>query len=54
MKKRQFQSGGSVTAPTAAGLSPQPDIGGALVGGAPLKAAVLGVIVKAEEAEKRA
>ncbi|WP_439329490.1 triose-phosphate isomerase [Enterobacter bugandensis] len=49
-----IQSGGSETASNAAELSPQQDMEGARVGGAPRKADVFGVIVKAAEAEKRA
>ncbi len=43
----RIQYGGSVTAANAAELLAQPDIDGALVGGASLKAADFGVIVRA-------
>ena len=43
----RIQYGGSVTAANAAELLAQPDIDGALVGGASLKVADFGVIVKA-------
>lgn len=43
----RIQYGGSVTAANAAELLAQPDIDGALVGGASLKTADFGVIVRA-------
>jgi triosephosphate isomerase len=49
-----IQYGGSVNASNAAELFAQPDIDGALVGGASLKADAFAVIVKAAEAAKRA
>ncbi|MCX1382492.1 triose-phosphate isomerase, partial [Escherichia coli] len=48
------QYGGSVNASNAAELFAQPDIDGALVGGASLKADAFAVIVKAAEAAKQA
>lgn len=49
-----IQYGGSVNASNAAELFAQPDIDGALVGGASLKADAFAVIVKAAEAAKQA
>ncbi|MDU6454443.1 MAG: triose-phosphate isomerase [Enterobacter hormaechei] len=49
-----IQYGGSVNASNAAELFTQPDIDGALVGGASLKADAFAVIVKAAEAAKQA
>ena len=49
-----IQYGGSVNAGNAAELFTQPDIDGALVGGASLKADAFAVIVKAAEAAKKA
>jgi triosephosphate isomerase len=49
-----IQYGGSVNAANAAELFAQPDIDGALVGGASLKADAFAVIVKAAEAAKQA
>ena len=49
-----IQYGGSVNASNAAELFTQPDIDGALVGGASLKADAFAVIVKAAEAAKKA
>jgi triosephosphate isomerase len=49
-----IQYGGSVNAANAAELFTQPDIDGALVGGASLKADAFAVIVKAAEAAKQA
>ncbi|EHC29398.1 Triosephosphate isomerase [Salmonella enterica subsp. enterica serovar Adelaide str. A4-669] len=49
-----IQYGGSVNASNAAELFAQPDIDGALVGGASLKADAFAVIVKAAEAAKKA
>ncbi|WP_387462981.1 triose-phosphate isomerase [Photorhabdus sp. RM323S] len=49
-----IQYGGSVNAGNAAELFTQPDIDGALVGGASLKADAFAVIVKAAAAAKRA
>lgn len=49
-----IQYGGSVTEANAAELFTQPDIDGALVGGASLKAATFNVIVKAAAEVKRA
>ena len=49
-----IQYGGSVNAGNAAELFAQPDIDGALVGGASLKADAFAVIVKAAEAAKQA
>ncbi|WP_093320387.1 triose-phosphate isomerase [Thorsellia anophelis] len=49
-----IQYGGSVNAANAAELFTQPDIDGALVGGASLKADAFAVIVKAAEAAKKA
>ena len=43
----RIQYGGSVTAANAAGLLQQPDVDGALVGGASLKADTFGAIIKA-------
>ncbi len=43
----RIQYGGSVTAANAAGLLQQPDVDGALVGGASLKAEAFGAIIKA-------
>lgn len=48
-----IQYGGSVNASNAAELFAQPDIDGALVGGASLKADAFAVIVKAAEAAKQ-
>lgn len=48
-----IQYGGSVNAGNAAELFTQPDIDGALVGGASLKADAFAVIVKAAEAAKK-
>ena len=50
----RIQYGGSVNASNAAELFAQPDIDGALVGGASLKADAFAVIVKAAEAAKQA
>ncbi|MDF7679705.1 triose-phosphate isomerase [Enterobacteriaceae bacterium ESL0689] len=52
-KQLIIQYGGSVNADNAAELFTQPDIDGALVGGASLKAEAFAVIVKAAEAAKK-
>ncbi|XPE54633.1 triose-phosphate isomerase [Shigella flexneri] len=53
-KSDRSEYGGSVNASNAAELFAQPDIDGALAGGASLKADAFAVIVKAAEAAKQA
>ena len=48
----RIQYGGSVNAANAAALLQQPDVDGALVGGASLKAEAFSVIIKAAEAKR--